>query len=156
MEDQILLKAKVLNLSGEAGIERMESALADVRTKFFASKESGSLLASPVAHISSPGYYCSSDGSPSPVSGEPSSRPGVDERPSSVRSLFKEVAVTAAQEVTSSAPAARGADLELRCGTSPITENELLVNEIVHQHRHDFADNLDISNEDDNGIKVCV
>ncbi|KAJ8436939.1 hypothetical protein Cgig2_017364 [Carnegiea gigantea] len=156
MEDQILLKAKVLNLSGEAGIERMESALADVRTKFFASKESGSLLASPVAHISSPGYSCSSDGSPSPVSGEPSSKPGVNGRPSSVRSLFKEVAVTAAQEVTSSAPAVRGADLELRCGTSPITENELLVNEIVHQHRHDFADNLDINNEDDNGIKAKI
>jgi len=156
MEDQILLKAKVMNLSGDAGLERMESALADVRTKFFASKESGSPLPSPVAHISSPGYSYSSDGSPSQVSGELSSRPGVNEQPSSVvRSLFKGGEATAAQEVTSSAPAVQGADTRLRNETSPISDNELLVNEIVHQHRHDFADNLDISNEDDNGIKVC-
>lgn len=160
MEDQMLLRAKVHNLSGIGGIVRMESALSDVRAKFFASKESGSPISSPVAHISSPNSYsCSSDGSPSPASREPSNRPGVNERerPSSVvRSLFTEDDTTAAEEATPSAPAACGADVESSNDISPITENEVIVNEIVHQHRHDFADNLDISNEDDNGIKAKI
>lgn len=33
-------------------------------------------------------------------------------------------------------------------------ENEQIVNEIVHEHHHSFADRLDVSGEDHNSIKV--
>lgn len=157
VDDQTLLKEKVHNLSGDAGIERIENALSDVRTKFFASKEFGSPLLSPVVHIASPVGSLSSDGSPSSVSGEPSSAAGVSERRSSVaRSLFKEDAKTTAQVLVPSLPPAHGEDVKLSHEMLPTTENEVLVNEIVHEHRHGFSDNLDVTDEDDNSIKAKI
>ncbi|XP_021760414.1 uncharacterized protein LOC110725234 [Chenopodium quinoa] len=157
MEDQTLLKAKVQDLGGDAGIERMENAISDVRSKFFASRESGSPFASPVAHISSPGYSSSSDSSPSSVSGEASSMAGGSARPSAVvRSLFKEDDITAGQALISSVPEERGADVQLSSDIEPVTENELLVNEIVHEHRHGFADKLYMDDQDDSGIKAQI
>lgn len=155
MEDQTLLKAKVQNLSGDAGIERMENAISDARTKFFESKDTGSPFTPPVAHISSPGSSCSSDDSPSTVSGEASSTAGVSGRLSGVaRSLFKEDDATVGQVLTSPLEA-RAADVQISSGMMPITENELLVNEIVHEHRHGFADKLYLDENDESGVKVC-
>jgi hypothetical protein len=53
-DDQKLLREKVQHLSGDAGIERMNSALSDMRSKFFEAKENGSQLATPVANVSTP------------------------------------------------------------------------------------------------------
>lgn len=155
MEDQTLLKAKVQDLSGVAGIKRMEHAISDVRSKYFASKDSRSPFASPVAHILSPDYSSSSNSSPSTAAGEASSMASGSERLSSVaRSLFKENDTTASQSVLSP-PEARGADDHISRDIIPITENELLVNEIVHEHRHGLADKLYMDGENDTGAKVC-
>ncbi|KAL2893496.1 T-complex protein 11-like protein [Bienertia sinuspersici] len=134
IEDQALLKAKVQDLSGEAGIERMENAIADARSQFFALKESGSPFASPVAHISSsghahvssPGQSSSSDTSPSRVSGGASGMVPGSERLSSVaRSLFKEDD-TRSQAVLSSPLKAHHADGKSSINLMPVTENELV------------------------------
>uniref|UniRef100_A0A453C113 T-complex protein 11 n=1 Tax=Aegilops tauschii subsp. strangulata TaxID=200361 RepID=A0A453C113_AEGTS len=53
-DDQKLLREKVQHLSGDAGIERMDSALSDARSKFFEAKENGSPLAAPVANVCTP------------------------------------------------------------------------------------------------------
>uniref|UniRef100_A0A0D9ZL34 Uncharacterized protein n=1 Tax=Oryza glumipatula TaxID=40148 RepID=A0A0D9ZL34_9ORYZ len=49
-----LLQEKVHQLSGDAGIERMNSALSDTRSKFFEAKENGNPLAASVANVSTP------------------------------------------------------------------------------------------------------
>lgn len=156
MEDQTLLKTKVQNLSGDVGIERMENAISDARIKFFESKDTGSPFTSPVAHISSPGSSCSSDNSPSTVSGEASSTAGVSGRLSGVaRSLFKEVDATVGQVLTCPSEA-HAADAQISGSMMPITENELLVNEIVHEHRHGFADKLYLDEDDESGVKAKI
>lgn len=53
-DDQMLIREKVQHLSGDAGIERMNSALSDTRSKFFEAKENGSPLPTPVANVSTP------------------------------------------------------------------------------------------------------
>ncbi|KAF7009275.1 hypothetical protein CFC21_023833 [Triticum aestivum] len=53
-DDHKLLREKVQQLSGDAGIERMDSALSDARSKFFEANENGSPLATPVANVSTP------------------------------------------------------------------------------------------------------
>uniref|UniRef100_A0A0D9W597 Uncharacterized protein n=1 Tax=Leersia perrieri TaxID=77586 RepID=A0A0D9W597_9ORYZ len=53
-DDQKLLREKVQQLSGDAGIERMDSALLDARSKFFEAKENGNPSGTPVANISTP------------------------------------------------------------------------------------------------------
>ncbi|KAJ8442860.1 hypothetical protein Cgig2_022226 [Carnegiea gigantea] len=119
--------------------------------------ESGSPMPSPVAHIASPVDSVSSETSPSSVSGEASSKAGVSEQRSNVaRSLLKEDAKTTGQVLIPSIPAAHCTDVKLSDEMLPITENEKLVNEIVHEHRHAFADNLDIGDEDDDNIKTKI
>ncbi|CAM0945668.1 unnamed protein product [Alopecurus aequalis] len=54
MIDQKLLRKKVWHLGGEPGVERMELALSETRSKFFGAKENGSSLATGVANIASP------------------------------------------------------------------------------------------------------
>jgi len=136
----------------------MENALSDVRTKYFASKESGSPIASPVAHIASPVDSVSSQTSPSSVSGEAGSKVGVSDKRSNVaRSLFKHDPKTTGQVLIPTIPAACGTDVKLSDEMLPNTENAILVNEIVHEHRHAFADSLGIGDErDDDNIKVCI
>lgn len=155
MDDQTLLKAKVQDLSGDAGIERMENAISDARSKFFALKESGSPFASPVAHISSPDS--SSNSSPSSVLGEVSGMAGGRERLSSVaRSLFKEGDTTVGQAVLSSSSACGVDVVQPSDDIMLITENEFLVNEIVHGQLHGFADKLDMDDDHDNGFKARI
>ncbi|KQJ99890.1 uncharacterized protein LOC100841358 isoform X2 [Brachypodium distachyon] len=54
MVDQKLLREKVWHLGGEAGIERMQLALSETRSKFLGAKENGSPLATAVAKAASP------------------------------------------------------------------------------------------------------
>ncbi|MCL7032215.1 hypothetical protein MKW94_010935 [Papaver nudicaule] len=110
-EDQGLLREKIQHLSGDAGAERMESALSDTRSRFFEAKENGRPMDTPVAHILSP------------------SLPG----PSAALPLHS---------VSENEKLAK--------------ENELLVNEIVHENRDAFADITDISNGDQNSFQTKV
>lgn len=68
IKDQKLLKEIVQHSSGYAGIERIESALSDIRSRFAVAKEAGSSLASPRTRISSPNSPGSSYGSAISVS----------------------------------------------------------------------------------------
>lgn len=138
------------HLSGNAGIERMECALSDTRSKFFEAKENGSPLVTSVAHISSPSAPDSSGKKVVSVPHEQS----VDIKGRSnhvVRSLFG---------ASSSTQPKVGAEIQnvdvqssFRTVTQSPTENELLVNEIMHWGNGNITDNLDLKAEEI-GIKV--
>ena len=94
-DDQKLLREKVRQLSGGAGVARMDSAISGARSKFLEAKKNGSPVATPVANVSTP------------------------------------------LSVDSSSPSG---------GTSPAkqpTENEQMVNEMLHQDGGDFAGRSD-------------
>lgn len=143
----------MLHLSGNAGIERMKSALSDTRSKYFESKENGNLGVSPVAHISSSTPSSPDETLPS-VSEQRSLVVGSSSSSRVVRSLFKDVSSPLkVGPITSET-------IDTPQGTSTreklITENELLVNEIVHGGQHSFTEHLDIESEDQIGIKVRI
>ncbi|XP_062225705.1 uncharacterized protein LOC133924264 isoform X2 [Phragmites australis] len=117
-DDQNLLREKVQHLSGDAGIERMNSALSDTRSKFFGAKENGSPLATPVANVYTPLGISSSGKLPLSEVNENGS--------SVVRSLFG-----ASSSLGSTAP-----------GKLP-TENEQMVNEMIHEDDSAFAGRSD-------------
>ncbi|KAL6885937.1 hypothetical protein ACP4OV_010198 [Aristida adscensionis] len=122
-DDQKLLREKVQHLSGDAGIERMNSALSDTRSKFFEAKETGSPLATPVANVSTPLSIDSTGKLPlSEVSEKSKTNAGSS---SAVRSLF-------------------GASSS--SGTTPSklpTENEQMVNEMLHEDDSAFGGRSD-------------
>ncbi|VAH32590.1 unnamed protein product [Triticum turgidum subsp. durum] len=122
-DDQKLLREKVQHLSGDAGIERMDSALSDARSKFFEAKENGSPLAAPVANVSTP-LSIDSSGKLPPTEVNMNSKTDAEGSRSVVRSLF----------------GASGAS----SSTSPVnlpTENEQMVNEMLHEDGGAIAGN---------------
>lgn len=145
-DDQRLLREKVLHLSGGAGIQRMEDALSDTRVKYFEARENGSPVGSPpIAHILPPSL-------PRPSSSAPRSSVGAvgkdlmmeSQRPNRiVRSLFRDEDPFSPKEDTFSASSGK---LDM--------ENELIVNEMVHEQSLLHADNSDRTEEGQNSIKV--
>lgn len=154
-EDQKLLREKVQHLSGNAGIERMECALSETRSKYFQAKENGSPLGAQIAHFISPSTPSTSSRA-SVGSTEKSNSVENIERPSRVvRSLFKEDD-TPSKELGSSAPTT---NLDNELGTSVeklVLENELIVNEFLHEQHHAFADIFKLTEEDPNSVKVSA
>ncbi|XP_057976515.1 uncharacterized protein LOC131163786 [Malania oleifera] len=155
-EDQKLLREKVQHLSGEAGIRRMECALSNTRTKYFQAKEKGSPSGSPpITHFLTPSPPSSSARSPS-VS-DPNRRSNLieDSRRSSrvVRSLLTEDVSPLSNEKYADP---RGS-LDGQPGFSDeklVVENELVVNEVVHDQHRALADSFNITAEDQNSIKA--
>jgi hypothetical protein len=127
-DDQKLLREKVQHLSGDAGLERMNSALLDTRSKFFEAKENGSPLAAPVANVSTPLSINSSGKVPLSEVNE-SSRTNAVGTSSVVRSLFD-----ASSSSVSSSPAKQP------------TENEQMVNEMLYEDASAFAGRSDSAN----------
>ncbi|XP_051144598.1 uncharacterized protein LOC127260738 [Andrographis paniculata] len=128
-EDQKLLREKVFHLSGDAGIERMENALHDTRTKHLNAKENGSPN-TPSSNTSIPASSTSVRSSDKTNS----LTLGSEKRSSVVRSLFKDDAST--KEVTS--PKLTHMD------------NVKIVNEYVHGEQLAFADSSSSSGEHQN------
>ncbi|KAI3887931.1 hypothetical protein MKX03_013166 [Papaver bracteatum] len=161
-EDQRLLREKVQHLSGDAGIKRMESALSDTRSRFFEAKENGSPMDTPVAHILSPSLPGSSAALPLPSGSDEAEVSqgslGASQKPScTVRSLFKDTPSSpSAEAVLSTTSKSRDSRLESSSDEKLARENEMLVNEIVHENRHAFADSIDISDGDQNGFQSKV
>lgn len=147
-EDQKLLREKVLHLSGDAGIERMEVALRETRSNYFQAKESGSVAGSPIAHISP-----SSTASPPVTTSGLNERNGFPEKPNRVvRSLFREDVSPLPNEFGSLA-----SDVDGNVGLSTqksVTENEMIVNELLHDYGSSLTNGLGASDEDENTIKV--
>ncbi|KAL5213645.1 hypothetical protein ABZP36_002797 [Zizania latifolia] len=125
-DDQKLLREKIQHLSGDAGIERMNSALSDTRSKFFEAKDKGSPLATPVANISAPLSIKSSGQVPPPEIKENS------------KTIVEWSSPTAQSLSPASSPSS---------STSPPmklpTDNEQMVNEILHEDDGSFAGNSD-------------
>ncbi|KAJ6805750.1 uncharacterized protein M6B38_177680 [Iris pallida] len=123
-DDQKLLRAKVQHLGGSAGLVQMESALSETRSKFFEAKDNGTPLVSPVAQVSSPSTSSSM-----------------------VRSLFGNLS-----SPVKFGKKTQSVGFELNCTSSrhQPTENEILVNEIVHDGWSTSTD------KEENGIKAKV
>ncbi|KAI3980120.1 hypothetical protein MKX01_034726 [Papaver californicum] len=162
-EDQRLLREKVQHLSGDAGIERMESALSDTRSRFFEAKENGSPMDTPVAHILSPSPPGSSASLPlhsgsDKVKVSQGSLGASPKLSRVVGSLFKDTSSSSSAEAVLSTTSKKSRDSQLESSSDEklARENEMLVNEIVHENRHAFADSIDISNGDHNGFQSKV
>jgi hypothetical protein len=125
-DDQKLLREKVQHLSGDAGIERMDSALSDTRSKFFEAKENGGPLAAPVANVSTPLSINSSGKAALEVN--ENSRTDALGSSSVVRSLF------GSSSSSSTSP------------VKQLTENEQMVNEMLHEDDTAFAVRSDSAN----------
>ncbi|KAL4302872.1 hypothetical protein GQ457_10G021320 [Hibiscus cannabinus] len=156
MEDQKLLREKVQHLCGDAGIERMECAISETRTKFFQEKESGRPTESPMTPSLSP----STDDSPSSSTAGADNRSDMTQMPKLVvRSLFKEDEVSTSQSKSSCSSVPRSSHSDARLDSSiekqPVTENELIVNEFLHE-KPSFVDSFSAINEDQNGIKAKI
>ncbi|XP_047969894.1 uncharacterized protein LOC125213409 [Salvia hispanica] len=137
-EDQKLLREKVQHLSGDAGIERMETAISDTRTKFFEARENQSPISPPTPIMLYPG----------PVSSSSRDKAGnfvVAPRKESsvVRSLFKDDvdAVEAGSSLLKhrTSSSSRGS-LDM--------ENARIVNEYVHGAHLAFTDSFSDAGED--------
>ncbi|XP_041990911.1 uncharacterized protein LOC121741982 isoform X1 [Salvia splendens] len=137
-EDQKLLREKVQHLSGDAGIERMETAISDTRTKFFEARENQSPISPPTPIMLSPG----------PASSSSRDKAGnfvvaPCKESSVVRSLFKDDvdAVEAGSSLLKhrTSSSSRGS-LDM--------ENARIVNEYVHGAHLAFTDNFSDAGED--------
>ncbi|KAF1895253.1 hypothetical protein Lal_00043898 [Lupinus albus] len=177
-EDQKLLREKVQHLSGDAGIERMESALSETRARYFRvgdnnessvrSPMTQSMLPTPtplmIQSVSpTPIPLMTQSVSPTPtplmtqsVSPTPTPLPTVaslsernildesNHRPNRVvRSLFKET--TTSPGGCSFSVSRTSSDSQLTSFSGKIvTENEVLVNEFLHEHHRSLSDGFDV------------
>ncbi|KAK9134670.1 hypothetical protein Syun_014000 [Stephania yunnanensis] len=160
MEDQRLLRENVQRLSGEAGIERMECALSDARSRFFEAKENGA--SPPIAHISSPNPPSSSPGSFSATVSKERSLAGDNEntagerRRGVARSLFGKDDSSQLKKHGLSTSSSNVGGLLGSSAEKLLMENELLVNEIVHDFHHSITNSFSTSDDDRNGIKAQI
>ncbi|CAH8355363.1 unnamed protein product [Eruca vesicaria subsp. sativa] len=137
-QDQELLTEKVRHLSGNAGVERMESALSETRSKYFEAKENGSPMAHQLACFFSPSQASSQDQSSSSSRSKDSVGVGGSKRVA--RSLFKDDTTS-----TSSGPS--------RVSSETVDEvakqNELIVNELLHDWDFKFPGVSSVKDEED-------
>ncbi|KAJ9687472.1 hypothetical protein PVL29_016096 [Vitis rotundifolia] len=156
-EDQKLLREKVQHLSGDAGIEHMECALSETRSKYFQAMEKGISIGSPIVQFLSPTLPSSSD-APSVASPEKRSNliEGSEKSSHVVRSLFREDASTQPGIVGPSSPRS-SLDGQLDSSAKKlVAENELIVNELVHEQHHAFADSLSIADKEQRNMKTKI
>ncbi|KAE8056180.1 hypothetical protein FH972_012973 [Carpinus fangiana] len=156
-EDRELLRTKVQHLSGNAGLERMECALSDMRSRFLKARDSGSSSAAPFPSISSSCLPKSPDDSLASVPGEMNNlAEGCESLSPIVHSLSERDDSSSCKVVGSSNDFNGSAHGHPSFDAMLVGENELLVNEIVHEHRHDFADSFIINDEDKNSLNEKV
>ncbi|KAL2513922.1 T-complex protein 11 [Forsythia ovata] len=148
-EDQMLLREKVLHLSGDAGIERMENALSDTRMKFFEARENGrpisplsTLILSP--NTASPPSLGSSDKTSDLIE-------NTQKRSPVVRSLFRdEVNPNEVSSLASSSSPSQYSSEKLDM------ENARIVNECVHGENLAFIDSSNSADEGQDNIMAKV
>ncbi|KAL1358307.1 hypothetical protein AAHE18_04G022900 [Arachis hypogaea] len=150
-EDQKLLREKVQHLSGDAGVERMESALSQTRSRYFRVKANGRQVRS--------GLTPPTSQSPTPLSTVASSSErntsdmGNNRHSRVVRSLFKE-SDTSLGGASFSAPRTNSvSQMDSLSSAMSITENEIIVNEFLHECHRSFADGFDVSDHIQNNIE---
>lgn len=151
-DQQQLLRAKVQHLSGNVGLQHLECALSDVRSRFLECSGSGSSSASPVPHVSALCPPGSPDGSLVSVSDESDNLAEGHESSGPMAHSEREnsyLNVGASTPCEASAHGHQSSD-------SLVSENELLVNEIVHEHRHGFYDSVIVNDKDKNSLNVSA
>jgi hypothetical protein len=145
----------VQHLSGNAGLERLECALSDTRSRFLEAKVSGSSSASPFPRISSSRLPKSPDGSLASVPGEMNNlAEGCESSGPIVHSLSDRDDSSSGKAVGSSNCFKGSAHGHPSFDAMLVGENELLVNEIVHEHRSGFANSFIVNDEDKNSLDV--
>ncbi|KAF5936796.1 hypothetical protein HYC85_024302 [Camellia sinensis] len=155
-EDQKLLRERVHHLSGDAGIERMELALSDTRMNYFHAKESGSPVGSPIMDVLSPSPF-SSPAHPSVANSDQRGNmiEGNQRASPVVRSLFRDASLPP-KEVGSSASSSNSGSQFQNSGEKSAMENELIVNEVLHEQHQTFAGSLNVTAEDQSSMKSKV
>ncbi|CAI9769300.1 unnamed protein product [Fraxinus pennsylvanica] len=149
-EDQKLLREKVLHLSGDAGIERMENALSDTRMKFFEAFENGR----PISPLSTLILSPNTDSPPSLGSSKKTNdlTENTHKRSPVVRSLFRDEVYP--KEFSS--PSSSSSPYQYSSEKLDM-ENVRIVNECIHGENLKF---VDISNsaedEDQDSIMAKV
>ncbi|THG16463.1 hypothetical protein TEA_010230 [Camellia sinensis var. sinensis] len=153
-EDQKLLRERVHHLSGDAGIERMELALSDTRMNYFHAKESGSPVGSPIMDVLSPSPF-SSPAHPSVANSDQRGNmiEGNQRASPVVRSLFRDASLPP-KEVGSSASSSNSGSQFQNSGEKSAMENELIVNEVLHEQHQTFAGSLNVTAEDQSSMKA--
>ncbi|CAL0325057.1 unnamed protein product [Lupinus luteus] len=155
IKDQRLLREKVQQLSGDAGIERMECALSETRSKYYRVKQSGSpstsvsiLLnptnVSPLSTVSSSSERNISDDSSQSTSNVV------------LPSLFKETNTQFSSGSSSSGPKTSSDSLMASSSEKLVTENEVLVNEFLHEHQRSFSDGFGVSDHIQDGVEQKI
>lgn len=122
----------------------MESALSETRSKYFEAKENGSPMAHQLACFFSPSPASSPVQSVSSSSSRSKDSVGAEGSKRVIRSLFKD------DTLPSSGPSRVANDT-----TDEVSkENELIVNEFLHDWNFKFPGGSSVNDEEDN-LKVC-
>lgn len=135
------------HLSGNAGVERMEHALSDIRSHRIGTKAKKSLT-SPDTNFLSQNSAQSSQ-----IAETSSSREDEIQDIQGVGHSQTAKDCSASSRLDSEIPR-RAADIYLTRGSMSVTENEVLVNEIVHGHKSGLIDLLRVSTEKQKNILV--
>lgn len=141
-----------MHLSGDAGIERMESALSETRSRYSRVRDDGSPVGSPMTQYMSPSLTPLStvaNSSERIISNESNKTSRV------VRSLFKETD-TSPIESSFSSPITSSSTQPSTTSEKLVAPNEVLVNEFLHEHHRSFADGFDVSDHIQNSIEVST
>ncbi|EEC73401.1 hypothetical protein OsI_07654 [Oryza sativa Indica Group] len=137
MVDQTLLREKVRHLGGEAGIERMEVALSEARTKFFEAKGNRSPLATTIKNVAA---TCSSG--ESPISDMKENSNINDKRPSQADQSMFRVPSSPSESNTAGITMSNPMTVSSTLSEKRPTENEQMVNEILHGFLADSSSNI--------------
>lgn len=144
-ENQKLLQAYLQHLSGKAGVEHMERALSDIRLQFIDTKaEAERSLESAGENFSARSSTHISQGAE--INGDREDQ----------RMVYKQTADDLSTSSNLGSVTPRKADICLDKGSMSVTENEVLVNEIVHEHINGLVDGLCINAEKEEKIKVTA
>lgn len=148
------------HLSGDAGRERMEFALSESRSKYFEAKENGSPIESPITSFlsTSPPSSSSAPASVTSLDKRGNQIKGIEKPSHVVRSLFREENPSATKRINSSASGTISFSGQLGSSVErqPVTENEVIINEYVHNQRYAALDIFSFNDENPNIIKVSA
>ncbi|CAN1305338.1 T-complex protein 11-like protein 1 [Linum perenne] len=152
-EDQKLLREKVHHLGGDDGIVRMQSALDMMRTKYFEAKENGSPVGSRIMNVTSP-VMPSFVGSASPSTSSSAVRVETPSRV--VRSLFKDEVTGPSKPSSAATSTSRSADQLGGSAKMLITENEVMLNELLHEKKRGLVGRFDDVKKDEDSLKAKI
>ncbi|XP_065881294.1 uncharacterized protein [Euphorbia lathyris] len=156
MDEQKLLREQVLHVAGSAGVERMEHALAEMRTKFVEGKEPGSPFKASTLHISPSFRSGRLERPPVPISVEANYlAEGCQVSSSSMGSSPEIDSSSSSKGIDFSPPKSTSSNC-LSSDPMSVSENELLVNDIIHTHHQGLADSLNAMDKDHYDVKEKV